>query len=97
MLRLSETRDEVRVVDDQHGRPTSCIDLSRYISSHIDLGEDIVGGIYHFSSPREESSITWADFAEEIFRRYGRSTRVIRCSSAEYPTKARRPEWSVLL
>lgn len=97
MLRLSETRDEIKVVDDQHGRPTSCLDLSEYIASHIDMWEDIEGGIFHFSSPRAEFAITWADFAEEIFEKYGKKTKVMRCASSEYPTKAQRPEWSVLL
>jgi len=37
MLRLAEKHDVVRVVDDQHGRPTSCQDLSAYIATHIEL------------------------------------------------------------
>jgi dTDP-4-dehydrorhamnose reductase len=97
MLRLSKTRDELRVVSDQHGRPASWTDLSEYIATYIDLGDRIEGGIFHFSSPRPEFSITWADFAEEIFAKYGKSTKVVRCKSSEYPTKAKRPEWSILL
>ena len=97
ILRLSEIRDEIRVVDDQHGRPTSCVDLSWYIASHVDTWKTLQGGIFHFSSPREEFSITWADFAQEIFAKYKKTTKVVRCSSSEYPTKAKRPEWSVLL
>ncbi len=97
MLTLAETRDEVRVVNDQHGRPTSCIDLCEYIATHIEKWVDATGGIFHFSSPRSDTSITWADFAREIFLKYGMSTTVIECSSSEHPTKAKRPEWSVLL
>jgi dTDP-4-dehydrorhamnose reductase len=41
MLTLSETCDEVKVVDDQHGRPTSCTDLANYIVSHIESEEDM--------------------------------------------------------
>ncbi len=98
MLRLSETREEVKVVDDQHGIPTSCVDLSFAIAELIEANVDAdeVGGIFHFSSPRETSSITWADFAREIFAKYGKNTRVINCSSSEYPTKAKRPSYSIL-
>ena len=97
MLRLSETHERVKVVDDQHGRSTSCLDLSKYISTHIDAGNDSPWGIYHFSSPRKEFAITWADFAEEIFMKYGKTTQVIRCHSEAYPAKAKRPKWSILL
>ena len=97
MLRLSETLDEIKVVDDQHGRPTSCIDLSEYIASHVEKWEDVEWGIYHFSSPRKEFSITWADFAEEIFAKYEKSTKVVRCGSSQYPTKAVRPAFSLLI
>ena len=96
MLRLSKKNTELRVVDDQHGRPTDCRDLSEYIAKMI-LEENDAGGIFHFSSPRTEFSLTWADFAEEIFAKYGKSTRVVRVPSSEYPTKARRPEWSILI
>jgi dTDP-4-dehydrorhamnose reductase len=98
MLRLSETRDKVKVVNDQHGIPTSCVDLSSAIAELIEeaIDQDEVGGILHFSSPRDTISITWADFAREIFAKYGKNIRVIDCSSSEYPTKAKRPEWSVL-
>jgi len=70
------------------------------------------GGIFHFSGDARGldvfgffknknasivNSVTWADFAEAIFVKYGRNTTVIRVSSSEYPTKAKRPEWSILL
>jgi dTDP-4-dehydrorhamnose reductase len=98
MLRLSETRDALKVVGDQHGIPTSCVDLSFVLAELIDatIGQDEVGGIIHFSSACEEGSITWADFAREIFVLSGLETRVIDCSSSEYPTKARRPSYSIL-
>lgn len=70
MLKLSETRSELKVVSDQHGIPTSCRDLSFAISTLIDMtvDQDEVGGIFHFSNSCEQDSITWADFAREIFR-----------------------------
>ncbi len=70
MLRVSETKTEVKVVSDQHGIPTSCVDLSFAISDLMDetFDQDAVGGTFHFSSACEEGGITWADFAREIFR-----------------------------
>lgn len=70
MLRLSETRDELKVVADQHGIPTSCVDLSFAIAELIEVSvdEDEVGSIFHFSSACEEGDVTWADFARSIFQ-----------------------------
>jgi dTDP-4-dehydrorhamnose reductase len=69
MLRLSETRDEMKVVSDQHGIPTSCVDLSFAIAELMEetIDQDEVGGIFHLSNSCEQGSITWADFAREIF------------------------------
>jgi dTDP-4-dehydrorhamnose reductase len=69
MLRLSETRDEVKVVSDQYGIPTSCVDLSCAISEIIEqtFDQDEIGGVFHFSNSAKEGSLTWADFAREIF------------------------------
>jgi dTDP-4-dehydrorhamnose reductase len=69
MLRLSETRDEMKVVNDQHGIPTSCVNLSFAIAELIEetFDQDEIGGIFHLSNSCEQGSITWADFAREIF------------------------------
>ena len=69
MLRLSETRSELNVVNDQHGIPTSCVDLSLAIAELMEetVDQDEVGGIMHFVNTCEENSITWADFARQIF------------------------------
>ncbi len=98
MLRLSETRNELKVVSDQHSIPTSCVDLSIAIATLIETtcDQDEIGGIFHLSNTCEQGSITWADFAREIFTLAGRETRVTDCSSSEYPTKARRPSYSIL-
>ena len=98
MLRLSETRDELKVVEDQHGIPTSCVDLSIALSELIDttVDQDEVGGIFHLSNSCDRGSITWAEFAREILSLVEKDTKVIPCSSSEYPTKARRPKYSIL-
>jgi dTDP-4-dehydrorhamnose reductase len=98
MLRLSETRDEVKVVSDQYGIPTSCVDLSCAISEIIEqtFDQDEIGGVFHFSNSAKEGSLTWADFAREIFTLIWKNTKVIDCSSSEYLTKAKRPSHSIL-
>ena len=98
MLSLSETRKELKVVNDQHRIPTSCIDLSNAISQIIQNIEEreYSSQIFHLSNSSEEGSVTWVDFARELFQISDKNISVIDCSSSEYPTKAKRPEWSIL-
>ena len=86
MLRLSENHEELRVVDDQIGSPTYTVDLAKLL---VDMAETEKYGIYHATN---EGVCSWAELAAEVFRQYGRPTRVIPVSSAEYPTKAVRPK-----
>ena len=83
MLRLSETHSEISVVDDQIGSPTSADELAALIPR---LEPTQLYGIYHATC---EGSVSWAGFAEEIFRHYERPTKVNHVSSAEY--KKRNP------
>ncbi len=95
MLRLGETRDEIGVVADQIGGPTwakDCADGAlRSVSAMLD-GAAEFGGVYHLAGAGD---VTWADFAEAIFAEFaargGRSTRVNRITTADYPTAAVRP------
>jgi dTDP-4-dehydrorhamnose reductase len=100
MLALAATREELRVVDDQRGAPTSSLFLgeatARAIRSIPRTG--VESGIYHLSATGET---TWAGFASAIFERAARrpgfrAPRVIPIASADYPTPARRPAYSVL-
>ena len=68
MLRLSESHDEVSVVEDQQGSPTSALELARAIH-HFEPTENY--GIFHATC---EGATNWADFAEEIFARAGKKT-----------------------
>lgn len=95
MLRLAKGRDEVGVVADQRGCPSFARDLA-------DVALDIAArpksfGIYHCANAGET---TWADFAEEIFRlssaRGGPKASVRRITTAEFPTRAKRPQNSRL-
>ncbi len=95
MLRLGAERDEIRVVDDQWGSPTSARDLAGAIleiARQIAVVRDArVFGTYHFAGSGET---TWRRFAEEIFRQAGPArmrARIVPIPSADYPTPARRP------
>ena len=100
MLRLGAERDVLRVVADQQGAPTSAIDLALALATIARaLANDPAAptGTFHFSNA---GATTWADFATEIFRlsaaRGGPSARVEPISTAQYPTPARRPAYSLL-
>jgi dTDP-4-dehydrorhamnose reductase len=90
MLRLSETRNEVNVVDDQTGGPTparaiaaACLEITRQLQA--DPGKS---GTYHFSGAPD---VSWSDFARAIFEAAGRTTRVHGIPTRDYPTSASRP------
>ena len=90
MLRLSETNDTVRVVGDQYGTPTSTKELAKMIACLLPTENY---GLFHGTC---EGSCSWADFAKEIFRLSGKTTKVEAITTAEYPTPAVRPAYSVL-
>jgi dTDP-4-dehydrorhamnose reductase len=96
MLRLNETRDEVGVVSDQIGNPTSALDIADalyVISRHIIRDQSPkLRGIFHMTGQGEAS---WASFASMIFesahRQGRRETKVKPITTADYPTPAKRP------
>lgn len=100
MLSLAATREELRVVADQRGAPTSSLFLAEATARAIRSipRSGVASGIYHLSAAGET---TWAGFATAIFARAAtrpgfRAPRVIPIASSEYPTPARRPAYSVL-
>ncbi len=94
MLGLSETHDELNVVCDQVGTPTSTKELAKAI--HFLLGTDNYG-IFHGTC---EGNTNWADFTEEIFRIAGKNTKVNHVTTRQYqemnPQAAPRPAYSIL-
>ncbi len=96
MLRLFATRPEVRVVDDQTGRPTYAPDLANAL---VDVAvHKPAPGIYHFANAGQ---VTWYGLAaatrtEAIARGLPADAVLGKLTTAEYPTPARRPAWSVL-
>lgn len=94
MQNLMATRSEVKVVADQIGTPTYASDLAKAITYIIDSGQSGKFGIYHYSNLGECS---WYDFATEIARLSGNlGCKINPCTTTDYPTKARRPQYSVL-
>lgn len=92
MLRLGTTRPELGVVFDQVGTPTYARDLARTIHHIIQVG--IIPGIYHYAN---EGVCSWYDFTHAIFALSGITTCTLRpLHTAEYPTPAARPHYSVL-
>ncbi|MBQ9023721.1 MAG: dTDP-4-dehydrorhamnose reductase [Bacilli bacterium] len=90
MLKLAETKDEINVVSDQYGSPTYTVDLAKLL---VDMSLTYKFGTYHASN---EGYISWAQFAEEIFKVNNIDVKVNHISTKEYPTKARRPHNSCL-
>lgn len=94
MLSLSETHDELSVVCDQLGSPTSAAELARLIR-YLEPTDSY--GIYHGTC---EGDTNWADFTEEIFRLKGISCKVNHVTSEQYkamnPASADRPHYSIL-
>lgn len=96
MLRLAQDREEVRVVADQTGNPTSALDIAdsifRVAANLLNGPEREKRGIFHMTGATEAS---WADFAEAIFEisanAGGPTATVKRIGTADYPTAARRP------
>ncbi|MCP4332090.1 MAG: dTDP-4-dehydrorhamnose reductase [Gammaproteobacteria bacterium] len=98
MLRLGKERDELGIVDDQHGCPTSARRIAGVLLTIADSylrGDDIEWGTYHFCS---QPDTTWFRFAREIFRLAGgyENLRLNAITTGEYPTPAARPMNSVL-
>lgn len=93
MLRLSTEREYLKVVCDQIGTPTYAADLAAAIIAIIEFPQ-WQPGIYHFTN---EGVASWYDFSKAIFDiAKVKDCRVVPCSTDQYPTRAKRPQYSVL-
>lgn len=101
MLRLARDHEEIRVVSDQHGAPTSAVELASAIEAVacnlVGSNDASLRGLFHLTN---SGVTTWAGFAGEIFalsaKRGGPYARVIPIATSDYPTAARRPMRSEL-
>ena len=95
MLMLTSTKPSINVVSDQIGTPTYAMDLAEVIYDIVETrkyeGND---GVYHYSN---EGVCSWFDFAKKIAECAGNTECDVRpCTSDEYPSKVKRPAYSVL-
>jgi dTDP-4-dehydrorhamnose reductase len=96
MLRLAGDREQVNVVADQRGNPTSALDIADgviAVATNLAQGDEAKNrGIFHMTAAGEAS---WADFATAVFAVSGAaggpSAAVKPIATADYPTAARRP------
>lgn len=93
MLKLTKEKESLNVVFDQVGSPTYAGDLAEAIEWIIDRKMIDQKGIYHFSN---EGVCSWYDFTEMINRLAGHSCQINPIHSNEYPSKVKRPHYSVL-
>lgn len=90
MMELSQTKEKLQVVDDQIGSPAYCFDVVEKTMTLVSLGQT---GFFHVTS---KGAITWYELTQEIIRLTGSNTTLEAVTSAEFPTKAKRPAYSLL-
>jgi dTDP-4-dehydrorhamnose reductase len=91
MLDLGRENKEVKVVEDQKGKPTYAKDLAQATKKIILENQS---GIFHLPN---EGETTWSEFAKKIFEIAKMSVKVIPIKSDEWKTLAKRPKNSTLL
>lgn len=92
MLKLGAERDLLKIIGDQVGTPTYAMDLAACIMHIIRSGKQAYG-TYHYSN---EGVASWYDFAKAIFDISGTKVKTLPIRTAEYPTRAMRPAYSVM-
>lgn len=90
MIKLAKANDSIKVVNDQKGNPTNANDLAYHILKLIKTEEY---GIYHCTG---EGECTWHDFASRIIELSGENCIVNPCTSDEFKSPTKRPEYSSL-
>lgn len=95
MVKLTSEKESIKVVYDQVGSPTYAGDLAKVIFEIVEEEKYLwKEGIYHFTN---EGVISWYDFAIEIAKQAGNTKcKIYPCRSEEFPTKVKRPAYSVL-
>ena len=93
MRHLTEVNTSIKVVSDQVGTPTYAADLAALIIHIIETRRTDKTGIYHFT---DEGVTSWYDFACAIRDLSGNDCDISPCTSEEFPSKVKRPHYSVL-
>jgi dTDP-4-dehydrorhamnose reductase len=104
MVRLGKDRPELKVVNDQRGRPTYAGDLARLIVALVTNPDSVASGTYHAGGPSREGNgpVSWCEFAGVILAKaqarglIAKQPALTGIPTSQYPTPARRPANSVL-
>ncbi len=92
MLRLAGEGKEIRIVNDQFGSPTYAKDLAKKVRELIESQKPY--GIYHITN---SNTCSWYEFALKIFNSAGLNPKIKPVKSVEFPTPAKRPNYSMLI
>lgn len=93
MLALAQSEKEIKVVNDQYGKPTCTLDVVRAVTTHF-IDTEGKSGTYHLSN---EGVCTWYEFATEIFNIARIEKYITPCPSTSFVRPAKRPTYSVLI
>jgi len=93
MLRLAKEKNELTIVNDQIGNPTSALDFAMTLVKIIPKLSKANSGIYHFGN---RGQVSWFDFARTIFEIKNINISFSPIVTSQYPTFAQRPLYSVL-
>jgi len=95
MIKLGKEQKELKVVNDQFGKPTYTVDLAGQIL-YI-LNNTLPFGIYHAVNETKIGGISWYEFARKIFELGNLNVKLEPCDSRAYPRPAKRPQYSALI
>ena len=93
ILKLSNVEQEIKVVNDQVGRPTYGIDLAKVVLDNLTNPKFFHFDCYHFANRGE---VSWFEFARKIIEISKRDCSIEPCLTSEYETLAKRPKYSIL-
>ena len=93
ILKLSQTKKYIKVVNDQQGRPTYGIDLARVVLSNISKPDLFEYNYYHYAM---QGATSWFDFASKIVSMVKSPCEIKPCSTGQYHSLAKRPKQSIL-
>ena len=94
ILNLAKTKENLKVVDDQHGRPTYTIDLAKATRQLV--ASQLEFGIYHFTNQTKSAGITWFELAKKSIELSGIKSEISPCQTKDFPRPAKRPAYGVL-
>ena len=95
ILTLAGKQDTIKVVNDQHGKPTYTLDLAKATRGLLESQKPF--GIYHITNETPKGGITWYEFARKIVELKGLKIQVVPCKTKDFPRPAQRPEYAELI